>query len=135
MIPDTEARKALQLASALAYRQWICEGMRLDVSEYHDSALTALTGCLERYHNAGKSFSSYAYLRMRGAVQDAQEQYQHWQACRVRGMQYRDVYDVAVVRPLLPRIDETAMDFPRQYATWPADLQRYAAGVVRGDLD
>ena len=135
LIEETEARKTLQIAYALAYRQWIREGMRLDLTEYYDAALDVLPGCLERYCGTKKSFSSYAYLRMRGAVQDAREQYQHWQECRVREMQYRAVYDAAFVRPVLPTIGEDTIAFTQQWAHWPSDLQRYAAGVLRGDLD
>ena len=55
-VDDTEARKALDIAYALAERQWHRDGYRCDVAEYQDAALTALTGCLERYRNTGKSF-------------------------------------------------------------------------------
>jgi hypothetical protein len=61
-VNEQEAKKALQMAYALAYRQWKNDDERIALDEYQDAALTALTGCLERYHPAGKSFSSYAYV-------------------------------------------------------------------------
>ena len=72
---------------------------------------------------------------MCGAVQDALQGSQHWQAYRIRGMQYREVYDAAVVRPVLPTIREAAIDFAHQWPQWPADLQRYAVGVLQGNLE
>ncbi len=71
---------------------------------------------------------------MDGAVRDALQGYQTWRDCRVSGLQ-RWSHDADVVRLVLPQVRETAVDLARQLPHWPADLQRYVAGVMAGDLD
>src|SRR5262245_55185653 len=83
-ITDLEARKALAFAYALARRQWFREGQRLDLSEYEDTALTALVGCLERYQAGGKSFSSYVWRCVRPRLRDTAEHYRLWHVIQPR---------------------------------------------------
>ena len=79
-VPDTghRDRHPTTRGREQAYRAWRQYGCAPDLSEYQDAALTALTGCLSRYINTGKSFSSYAYPRLCGATQDVPEQYRCW---------------------------------------------------------
>jgi hypothetical protein len=131
-IDEKEARKALKMAYALAYRQWKYNGGSIALHEYQDAALTALTGCIARYDPKGKSFSSYAYQRMVGAVRDAPGAYRTWHFLRAKGP--RELPHAWAVRPSQTDLDGQ-LDLARRIACLPVEARRYAEAHWRRETD
>jgi hypothetical protein len=133
-ITPAEAAKALRFAHAVSRRQWHGEGYRLDLTEYQDAALDALTACLARYTpTRGIPLSTYAYPRIQGAVRRAWLRYRTWHELR-GGRWFSHPPDADTLRPAVAPFTAT-VELWHHLATLPPEAQVYAGMVLAGHSD
>src|SRR5206468_623642 len=111
------------------------EGYALDLTEYEDAALDALVACLARYDATRRvPFSVYAAHGIRGAVKRAWLRYRTWHEGHGNGRWFHAPPRAEALRPASPDMP-ARVELAERVQRLPAEAQRYAAMVLRGETD
>jgi hypothetical protein len=138
---ERQCRALLRAIRLVAQRTWRRHGQRCDLSEYEDAGMEALRRCLATYDpTRGVRFQTYAEHRIRGAIQDASEGYQHWHRLRSNGRartmtRHPHAHCLRPDEHLPTAALEQRLDLARRLDALPEDAKRYAAHILAGGND